>query len=607
MRRAKLLFVMICVCICFCACGEAQEESPITSTNQPTVAVMPTMEPEAAPTEGVIPTTALQETLTPSTQPTSTPTPTPKMAEVISDELDKELHMQLQGRINAILNSESEIYHSDTFVQGETYTGKVYYVSNDGDDANDGLTPETAWRTIEKVNIESGGWGTPGVLKHGDMVLFRRGDIFREYQEFAIATSGITYSGYGEGEKPIITNSTENGTGAEKWELVYEDETGIKVWKFYQDMPDVGRIVINGGEILSNRVYEYYNGTEYLSCTGYDGWPCHEECGVTLLGGLLTFKEIMTEDFSFISRPVRYEPPLYKDCGVGPLYLRCDDGNPGELYESIEFARYQIGVNLTADETTFDNISFRYNGSVFMYSDNWKNVESTMLQNCEFAYCGGSVTDYFIRENGEYVIGTQGDGIYTIVKDTVIRNCYFHDMAAPTGTYEASLADTEPERGTYTFANNVCENTFGVRLDSTAISLHYLDKVEISGNHIWNTGASGIDRFCYAEGSIVIMMNRYGECIVEDNVLYGTVEGHPMNALLCLYFYDYPTDWAGEDLSDCTKPTFRNNTYVQYEGRNWGDFLNNGDAWGIEDPELLNKVEQYFGDTTSKYYVIPIN
>ena len=295
------------------------------------------------------------------------------------------------------------------------------------------------------------------------------------------------------------------------------------------------------------------------------------------------------------------------DCGAGPLYLRCDAGNPGELYESIEFSEYHRGVYLnSADDTTFDNINFRYNGMAFMKAFDWKEVESTLIQNCEFAYCGGSVTAYSITEKGEHVVCVQGDGIYGIVKDTVIKDCYFHDLTSTVVTYEASLEDTEPESGTYSFMNNVCVNTIGVRLDSTAVSLHYLDKVTVSGNYIWNTGQADVGKFYYSEGSIIIMTNRYGECIVEDNVLYGTVEGHPMNALLCLYFYDYPTDWAGEDLSDCTKPTFRNNTYVQYEGRNWGDFLHNGDAWGIEDPELLNKVEQYFGDTTSKYYVIPV-
>ena len=76
-------------------------------------------------------------------------TPVPQTAAaVLSVEKDAELRADLQTRIDEILNSETEIVHSATYVPGETYTGTAYYVYNDGDDNNDGLTPETAWQTI---------------------------------------------------------------------------------------------------------------------------------------------------------------------------------------------------------------------------------------------------------------------------------------------------------------------------------------------------------------------------------------------------------------------------------------------------------------------------
>ena len=51
--------------------------------------------------------------------------------------------------------------------------GTVYYVSNAGNDENDGKTPKTAWRTLAKVSE------TP--LCAGDGVRFRRGDLFRGF------------------------------------------------------------------------------------------------------------------------------------------------------------------------------------------------------------------------------------------------------------------------------------------------------------------------------------------------------------------------------------------------------------------------------------------
>ena len=136
----------------------------------------------------------------------------------LTAEEDARLKEELQADIDAILNTETEIVHADTYIAGETYTGTAYYVSNDGDDNNDGLTPETAWQTISRLAQEAGGWEREGVLKPGDAVFFRRGDIFRD-QNFHLGTDGLTFSAYGEGEKPIFTTSSENGSGEKSGSL----------------------------------------------------------------------------------------------------------------------------------------------------------------------------------------------------------------------------------------------------------------------------------------------------------------------------------------------------------------------------------------------------
>ena len=74
-----------------------------------------------------------------------------------------------------------------------TVRGTTYYVSADGCDEADGLTPETAWQTLARVSNAD--------LSEGDAVRFRRGDVFRGQ---VICQSAITYCAYGEGEKPRI-------------------------------------------------------------------------------------------------------------------------------------------------------------------------------------------------------------------------------------------------------------------------------------------------------------------------------------------------------------------------------------------------------------------
>ncbi len=428
----------------------------------------------------------------------------------------------------------------------------------------------------------------------------------------AVGLDQITLSAYGEGEKPIFTSSFENGSGAEKWNLIYEEESGKKIWQYYRDMNDISMIVMNNGEAITDRVYEFWTGDGYVSCEAVDWWM-HSDKGVELKDRLYAPEESLVEDMTIISRPERFgESQLgsYDQRGVGPLYLRCDAGNPGELYESIEFSEYVITgliwIEKGSDNLVVDNISFRCNGNSYIKSNivdeyEWWDYENTVIQNCEFAYGGGSVTFYQSFESGEYMVQPQGDGIYTIVKNSTIRNNYFHDSPCTTMTYEYDLNETRTSGGYYHVFDNVMVNTLGIRLDNTSDSLKYLDSVIVRGNHVWNTGRMDRGMYIYSEGSLVSIHEcHYGEYLVEDNVFYGTEKGHAMNALMDLFLYDY------EFHNEYTRPALRNNVYVQHSGRNWGDFaMQMWETWSIDDPKLLTKVEQYFDDTTSEFYVIP--
>lgn len=78
----------------------------------------------------------------------------------------------------------------------------VYYVSPNGDDAADGLSPQTAWRTLEKVS------STP--FEPGTHVLFERGGEWRgRLQSSSSGTpeAPIVYASYGSGPKPRFYGS----------------------------------------------------------------------------------------------------------------------------------------------------------------------------------------------------------------------------------------------------------------------------------------------------------------------------------------------------------------------------------------------------------------
>jgi len=81
-----------------------------------------------------------------------------------------------------------------------------YYVSNSGNDSNNGLTPATAWKTVNKVNSKI------CIFVAGDSILFKRGDTFSDNMISWNCVSGtvaqpIVISAYGAGANPIFSGS----------------------------------------------------------------------------------------------------------------------------------------------------------------------------------------------------------------------------------------------------------------------------------------------------------------------------------------------------------------------------------------------------------------
>ena len=94
-----------------------------------------------------------------------------------------------------------------------------YYVSAAGNDDAKGVSPSSAWQTIDKVNSFFSNIGP------GDSILFRRGDTF--YGGLVINRSGdyensIVLSAYGSGEKPVITGFTTLSNWKPKGNSIWE-------------------------------------------------------------------------------------------------------------------------------------------------------------------------------------------------------------------------------------------------------------------------------------------------------------------------------------------------------------------------------------------------
>ena len=71
-----------------------------------------------------------------------------------------------------------------------------YYVdATGGSDAADGLTSDTAWQTVAKVNLTS--------FNAGELVVFKRGETWVGGDDISWQ-SGTRYGPYGSGANPLV-------------------------------------------------------------------------------------------------------------------------------------------------------------------------------------------------------------------------------------------------------------------------------------------------------------------------------------------------------------------------------------------------------------------
>ncbi len=205
-------------------------------------------------------------------------------------------------------------------------SGTTYYLSSEGDDKADGLTPETARKSYEVLRFE---------LKSGDAVLFRRGDIFRGQIKLV---SGVTYAAYGEGVKPRLYGSRDG----KEYKWVETEEEGV--YEYTGIFGDYSNIIFNNGE--------------------YIGRPVHSR---NRLKG----------------RPLN----IFID---NRLMIYSPTGNPGEIFHNIEIVDgycLMTGSGDALKDVKIQNLCLMYTGVHFLGS--LGPVFNMEVEGCIMGYCGG--------------------------------------------------------------------------------------------------------------------------------------------------------------------------------------------------------------------------
>ncbi len=239
--------------------------------------------------------------------------------------------------------------------------GKYIYVSNSGaDKLGYGFTEDMPFENIAYASL---------VAKPGDVILLRRGDFWRTQ---VIIKEGVSYGAYGEGNKPTIYGSTRD-VSTQDWEEVREN-----VYKTQSGTgKDVGLIVFNHGK----------------ACGSKKRWD-----------------EELKKDYDFY-------------CSGGYIYLYYSNGNPKNIFDSIEVCPTQQIIKMNSN-ATIQNWRVMYGGSHGISMNNAKNIT---IDGCIIGYIGGGFqsnsgfSQYTRYGNGIEVWG-ECDG-YT-VKNCHIFQCY---------------------------------------------------------------------------------------------------------------------------------------------------------------------------------------
>ncbi len=343
------------------------------------------------------------------------------------DDIIEKLEAEFDKRKNAILNTESK------WELGAG--GFIRYISmSEGDDNNDGLSPETAWKTIDKLHAAQ----KLMTVRPGDVVLFKRGD---EWHAKLKCATGVTFSAYGEGPKPRILGSTE-ADSPDQWL-----ETDIpNIYKFHKRVSvkrpagnnfrcvgDVGNIVFNDGECYGMRVIKDINsnitlhaGSNHLVSNGIKQWlfPPRE---------FTDYKDLAKIADDIPEADLIY----YEDIETGELFIYSREGNPGKRFWSVELCTHENAVHAYSN-VTLDNLCIKFTGSHGVGAGSSANLT---VRNCEIGWIGGSIQ--YITANGGVVRYGNAVEIYGKANGFYVYNNYMYQCfdCGPTAQWSGALTE----------------------------------------------------------------------------------------------------------------------------------------------------------------------
>lgn len=216
-----------------------------------------------------------------------------------------------------------------------------YYVSNSGDDNNNGTSPTTAWQTISKVNAQN--------YLPGDSILFKRGDTWQSAEIDATShgtvENSICYGAYGSGERPSILGSAA---------IIQWKQTSTNIWESIEDVP---KDTWHEGRDSCEVFFEHISGEV--------SWGDHQE---TISGLVEEF------DWTFLNNKI---------------YIYSNQ-NPTDLYSAVQAPQVREVFHIRdKNYIAIDNLAIKYVLDIAVYDEyGYQEVHGLRVTNCHIGWVG---------------------------------------------------------------------------------------------------------------------------------------------------------------------------------------------------------------------------
>lgn len=422
----------------------------------------------------------------------------------------------------------------------------TYYISNNGNDKNNGLSPLYPWRTIIKLN------SMMREFSPGDMILFERGSYF--VGQINVGCSGnqfepIVFGAYGEGIDPVISGSLplKNWTLQKNGIFTARADSTIKNLfingrqVFLARYPNSGYLRVK--EKISNpktgfkdnslnQPKGYWNGSNVRIRT--INWTFEYSAVKNFQGGVVKVENPtmfpIEQDWGYYFDNKLSELDTLNEWyfeqeqgGKGTVYLKPPAGvDPNKSFIEASFIGLGFFSNINLTNIVVRDLSFVNQSDIAIYFNG--KGKGIRIENCSFT-------------------GQRMYGVYlpSENQNALIDNCRF------TGINGQAVYLLTSKKGS--ILNNIFLNigmipgygTTGSSFGMSAIVVLSSDSTNISGNYINGVGHNGIN--CIGKASLI------EKNVVKNILLYlndgGAIKSYGENSKGTIWRNNFVSDVAG--------------------------------------------------------------